>query len=142
MSQGLLRDARVVDLFAGTGAYGLEAISRGAAHATFVENAPAALTALQANIDALGVAAETTVVRGDAVSYAGSLRSADAFDVAFVDPPYAWDGWDSLLAGLRANVAVCEARHQIDVPSGWELVRFDRYGTTVITLLRSLQGSS
>ncbi|MEY2469234.1 MAG: rRNA (guanine966-N2)-methyltransferase [Actinomycetota bacterium] len=135
MSQGVLRDARVLDLFAGTGAYGIEALSRGAAHATFVENAPAALAALQANIEALGMSAETTIVRGDAVSYATSARSADAFDVAFVDPPYSWDGWESLLDGLHADIAVCEARHPVAVPGGWELVRSDRYGTTVITLL-------
>jgi 16S rRNA G966 N2-methylase RsmD len=83
----------------------------------------------------LGMEARTTVVRGDAVSYATSARSADAFDIAFVDPPYTWDGWPSLLAGLHADVAVCEARHPIDAESGWELVRSDRYGTTVITLL-------
>ena len=137
-SMGVLRDARVYDLFAGTGALGIEALSRGAAHATFVENSPAALAALEQNLEALEMVDQSTVVRADASRY----TAATPFDVAFIDPPYTWDGWDSLLVGLPAEVAVCEARHQIDVPSGWELVRFDRYGTTVITLLRSLQGSS
>jgi 16S rRNA (guanine966-N2)-methyltransferase len=132
-SMGALRDARVVDLFAGTGALGIEALSRGAAHATFVENAPAALKAIEQNLEVLGLAGQATVVRGDASSF----RLSTAVDVAFVDPPYTWDGWPALLASLEATLVVCEARHAVEAPDQWELVRSDRYGTTVITLLRA-----
>lgn len=128
-SMGVLRDARVVDLFAGTGALGIEALSRGAAHATFVENSPAALAAIETNLEALGFTDVSTVVRADASRYA-----AGAFDIAFIDPPYTWDGWSALLSGLEAEFVLCEARHEVELPDGWQLVRSDRYGTTVVTL--------
>ena len=134
MSMGALHDARVVDLFAGTGALGIEALSRGAAHATFVENAPAALRVIEQNIDALGFGDRATVVRGDAASF----RLAAVVDIAFIDPPYTWDGWAELLSGLDATLAVCEARRPVEPAEGWQLVRSDRYGTTVISLLRSI----
>jgi 16S rRNA (guanine966-N2)-methyltransferase len=79
--------ARVLDLFAGSGALGLEALSRGAERATFVERAPGALAALRANVAALGPGAE--VVRADALRW---LRTASAgarqYDLVFLDPPY------------------------------------------------------
>ena len=81
-----LSDATVLDLFAGSGALGLEALSRGARHATFVESAPGSLDALRRNIETLGVAAQTTVHRGDVLCW---VAQADHdFDVAFADPPY------------------------------------------------------
>jgi 16S rRNA (guanine966-N2)-methyltransferase len=132
-SMGVLADATVLDLFAGTGALGIEALSRGAAQATFVENAPASLRALEQNLETLGFAADATVVRADAATF----TPRGPVDIAFIDPPYTWDGWAALLKNLPAEVAVCEARHPIEAPEGWELVRSDRYGTTVISLLRS-----
>lgn len=79
--------ARVLDLFAGSGALGLEALSRGASDATFVDSAPRALAALRANVDALGADAE--VVRADALRW---LRAASGgarqYDLVFLDPPY------------------------------------------------------
>ena len=79
--------ARVLDLFAGSGALGLEALSRGAAGATFVDSAPAAVRALQANLDALG--AEAVVRRQDVLRFLGSARSqARDYDLVFLDPPY------------------------------------------------------
>lgn len=138
VSMGVLADAAVVDLFAGTGAMGIEALSRGAAHATFVENAPAALRALEQNVEALGFADRATIVRADAATF----RPATPVDIAFIDPPYTWDGWGGLLGRLRAGLAVCEARGVVDAPEGWELVRSDRYGTTVITLLAATRGTS
>src|SRR3954454_13523692 len=92
-----LRGARVLDLFAGSGALGLEMLSRGAAHADFVELSPASLTALRQNIDALGAAAETTVHRGDALRSAERVP-AGAFDIAVADPPYAMDAAERLVA--------------------------------------------
>lgn len=82
-----LEDANVLDLFAGSGALGLEALSRGAKHATFVESAASALRALQSNVRALGADSGVTVVRSDAIRYAEGLEPL-AFDVAFADPPY------------------------------------------------------
>jgi 16S rRNA (guanine966-N2)-methyltransferase len=79
--------ARVLDLFAGSGALGLECLSRGAAEAVFVEQARGSLAALRANVEALGCGDRTRIVRGDALAWAGAL-SPGAFDIALSDPPY------------------------------------------------------
>jgi 16S rRNA (guanine966-N2)-methyltransferase len=79
--------ARVLDLFAGSGALGLEALSRGAAEATFVDSAPAAVRALRANLDALG--AQGVVRRQDVLRFLDGARSqARDYDLVFLDPPY------------------------------------------------------
>ena len=87
---GALPGARVLDLCAGSGALGLEALSRGAQHATFVESSERVLRTLRANIASLGADDRATVVRADAVRFAERLER-QAFDVAFADPPYAGD---------------------------------------------------
>lgn len=79
--------ARVLDLFAGSGALGLEALSRGAASVVFVEHAPRSLKALQANVEQLGATASVTIERADAIAFLASLEPG-AYDVAFADPPY------------------------------------------------------
>ena len=93
-------DARVLDLFAGTGALGLEAISRGARSADFVETRPASLHALRANIAALRLRDRTRVFRRDALPFAADLPP-DSYDVAFVDPPYQSRMLDRVLEGWR-----------------------------------------
>jgi 16S rRNA (guanine966-N2)-methyltransferase len=95
-----LRDARVLDLFAGSGALGLEALSRGAAQATFVELSPPSLEALRANIETLGVAGRARIHRGDALRFAAELE-AGVFDLAFADPPYTTDAADRIVALFR-----------------------------------------
>lgn len=82
-------DARVLDLFAGTGAVGLEALSRGAAHVTFVEREPHALASLRQNLASLGLADRASVMGGDVEACLPRLAEAGArFDVIFADPPY------------------------------------------------------
>jgi 16S rRNA (guanine966-N2)-methyltransferase len=85
-----LPDALVLDLCAGSGALGLEALSRGAAQCDFVERAPASLRLLERNIEQLGAADRARVVRADAVRHVAGLAPG-AYDVAFADPPYADD---------------------------------------------------
>lgn len=85
--QPLLPGARVLDLYAGSGALGLEALSRGAAHVTFVERSGAALKALKANVESLGAGDQVEIVRADALAYAAELDPL-AFDLALADPPY------------------------------------------------------
>src|SRR5215212_9104831 len=82
-----LGGARVLDLFAGTGALGLEAISRGAARADFVETRPSSLHALRANVALLRLRDRTRIFKRDALPFAGGLAEDD-YDVAFADPPY------------------------------------------------------
>jgi 16S rRNA (guanine966-N2)-methyltransferase len=131
-SLDVLDDARVVDLFAGSGALGIEALSRGARHCTFVERDRGALDALRENLRRCGLADDSArVVVGDATSVAGT------WDLALVDPPYAFDGWDELLGGLDAAIAVCESGAPIDVPEGWAVARQKGYGATVVTILRT-----
>lgn len=87
MLAGDLPDARVLDLFAGTGALGLEAISRGARSADFVEFRPASLHALRANVAALRLRECTRIFKRDALPFA-ALLAPDSYDIAFADPPY------------------------------------------------------
>jgi 16S rRNA (guanine966-N2)-methyltransferase len=113
-----LRDARILDLFAGTGALGLEAISRGAKQADFVEFRPASLHALRANNAALRLRDRTRVFKRDALPFAGAL-AADSYDVAFADPPYESRMLDRVIDTWQANrfarvLAVEHARtHQL-----------------------------
>ncbi len=82
-----LRDARVLDLFAGTGALGLEALSRGAKSADFVEFRPSSLHALKANVVKLRVKECTRIFKRDALPYAAMLGE-NSYDITFADPPY------------------------------------------------------
>lgn len=125
-----LGDASVLDLFAGTGALGIEALSRGAAHATFVEDGWPALAAIRANLEATGFAERATVLAADATRAA--LPSA--VDVAFADPPYAFAGWTDLLTRVDADIVVIESDREIDPPDPWRVLRTKRYGTTVVVL--------
>jgi 16S rRNA (guanine966-N2)-methyltransferase len=126
-------DAVVLDLFAGSGALGIEALSRGAAHCTFVESSRVALTTLRANLDALGLADRATVAPMDVDRFLVSSRSAD---LALADPPYAFDGWTGLMGALDAELLVAESGRPVEPASGWEVVRDRRYGTTHVTFLR------
>ena len=100
--RGDLPDARVLDLFAGTGALGLEALSRGAARADFVEFRPASLHALRANVAALRVRDRTRIFKRDALPFAAALTPG-AYDLAFVDPPYESRMLDRVVDTWRAT---------------------------------------
>ena len=127
-----LPGARVLDLFAASGALGLEALSRGAVHADFVELSDRSLRALRANIDALDVGADVTVHRGDAMRFAERLE-AGAYDVVFADPPYSMDA-ASRLVGLfrqRPFARILSVEHPAGEPVAGDDTR--RYGDTAIT---------
>lgn len=133
--EGLL----VADLFAGTGALGIEAISRGAASVTFVERDPGAIAAVRANLAAVGltdseVRGDATVIRGDVDTWVDS--TASRFDLVLCDPPYDYAGWDTLVARIPADLAVLESGRAIDPPEGWEVLRSKRYGGTIVTVAR------
>jgi 16S rRNA (guanine966-N2)-methyltransferase len=82
-----LQSARVIDLFAGTGALGIEAVSRGAAYCLFVEDAPEARALVRRNVEALGLTGETRIFRRDATDL-GPAGNMEPFYLAFLDPPY------------------------------------------------------
>jgi 16S rRNA (guanine966-N2)-methyltransferase len=129
-SMDAVRDAAVVDLFCGSGALGIEALSRGAASATFVDDDPEALAVVRANLGSTGLPGGE-VVRADAVRW---LDGDAAFDLALVDPPYSFNGWDAVFSRLRAKVVVAESDRDVDIPSPWVVIRQKRYGGTVVHL--------
>ena len=135
-SMDAIAGATVLDLFAGTGALGIEALSRGAASAMFVDADARAIAAIKANLRATGLAERAQVVQADVVRFL-SERPPPNVDVAFADPPYTFDGWPRLLEVLPARVVAIEARSHVDLPPGWRPLRSKRYGDTVVTLARS-----
>ena len=132
-----LPGARVLDLFAGSGALGLEALSRGASHCTFVEQDGKALAALKANVQALDAADRVDVFRTDALKFAAALEPG-AFDVAFADPPYG-KGFARTLAETFAAAPfaalLCIEHGKDDVLPGLDGARSRRYGDTWITYI-------
>jgi 16S rRNA (guanine966-N2)-methyltransferase len=131
--QRWLPEARVVDLCAGSGALGLEALSRGAAHATLVEQDPRVRRVLHENITTLGATDRVTVVGEDAVRFVRGLAPG-TFDLALADPPYASEVADALVTQwlaqpFAARLAVEHAARHV-LPGAGET---RRYGTTAIT---------
>ena len=132
--QRSIRGARVLDLFAGSGALGLEALSRGAATADFVEVHRASLAALKANIKALNVGERAVVHRQDALKFAEKLQPGQ-YGVAFADPPYAGEQATRLVALFRLTpfARVFSIEHPADKPIPGDDTR--RYGDTAVTFI-------
>ncbi|GAC1532412.1 MAG: hypothetical protein NVS3B12_10100 [Acidimicrobiales bacterium] len=141
-SRDLIDGASVADLFAGSGALGIEALSRGAASAVLVESDRMSSRTAAANIASLGLDGVAAVVVADAVAWVEARRSGP-LDLVLIDPPYRFDEWDRLLAGLvtfPARFAVCESDRPIG-GAGWDVLGVKRHGGTVVSHLRS-QGAS
>jgi 16S rRNA (guanine966-N2)-methyltransferase len=133
--------ARVLDLFAGTGALGLEALSRGAAHVTFVDSGTAARALLRRNVALCSAQGVSKVFRRDATDL-GPLGGAP-FDLVFLDPPYGQCFGERALASARAGgwiapgaLIVWEEAQAPVAPPGLTILDQRRYGGTTITLLR------
>jgi 16S rRNA (guanine966-N2)-methyltransferase len=144
----VVTDARVLDVFAGSGALGIEALSRGAASATFVDRDRAAIAAVERNLGHTGVAEQAHIVRADVLDWLERVTAQ--YDLVLCDPPYDFDRWPALLAQLArvvpaeprspeapaAGVAVLESDREIDVGDAWQVVRARRYGGTVVSIVR------
>lgn len=135
-----INGARIVDAFAGTGAVGIEALSRGAAHVTFVERDRRAAALIAANIKACGGTADYTIETGDV---AARLRMhANAFDVIWLDPPYDRDAHDALEAAAGAlapgGLVVLEraTRCEPAVPASLTRIRDVKSGDSTLTFFR------
>lgn len=132
-----LADARVLDLFAGTGALGLEAISRGAQWADFVEFRPDSLHALRANVALLRLREKTRIFKRDALPFAAALP-ADAYDIAFADPPYGSRMLDRIVESWQktrfARVLAVEHAASHVLPPGAARRAFD---DTLVTIYRA-----
>ncbi|GAB5537182.1 MAG: RsmD family RNA methyltransferase [Rubricoccaceae bacterium] len=136
-ARGALASATVLDLFAGSGALGLEALSRGAEHATFVERHGPTLAVARKNAASLDATASSTWVRSDVRAFLG--REGALFDLVFADPPYELTWFPELpvlvlprLAPEGVFVLEHDARHQLDALPGFEQAR--TYGGTILSI--------
>jgi 16S rRNA (guanine966-N2)-methyltransferase len=135
--------ARVLDLFAGTGALGLEALSRGAKFAQFVDDGAEARALIRQNVEALGLAAATRIFRRDATKL-GAAHPVAPFSLVFLDPPYGKGLAEQALASAleggwltgEALIVVEESVGAFKPPAGFEETERRRYDDTEFTILR------
>ena len=134
---GDLDGMRVADLACGSGALGIEALSRGAGSCTFVDTSARSLRTAHSNLAAVGLGdTDTAFVRDDLVRWAARQQTR-ALDLVLADPPYAWEGWTLLLEALsgKAAAVAAEADRDIAPPPAWASLRSRRHGGTVVTVL-------
>jgi 16S rRNA (guanine966-N2)-methyltransferase len=144
-ARALLDGAVVADVFAGCGALGLEALSRGADAATLVERDPAVLSALRGNVAALGFSDRATVRAGAAERFAAEV-GAGSFDLAFVDPPYEMDAeavgrlLGALVARVPGGTVVLERPSrggEVAAPPGWTVTWDRTFGDTLVRFVQA-----
>ncbi len=137
--------ARVLDLFAGTGALGLEAISRGAKYCLFIENAAPARGIIRTNVEALHLTGITKIWRRDATTL-GPAGNIEAFDLVFADPPYRKGLGERALREVLdqgwikpGGIAILEEHNdaELEIPQGFEELDKRSYGDTQIVILRN-----
>jgi 16S rRNA (guanine966-N2)-methyltransferase len=132
---GDLAEARVLDLFAGTGALGLEALSRGAKSADFVETRPSSLHALKANIVTLRLKDRTRVFKKDAVQFAAALTTPDHYGIVFADPPYESRQLDRVIKSWLENrfspILAVEHAAKHPLPAVGKTTRFEDSAVTI-----------
>ncbi len=149
-SAGGIDGCRVADLFAGSGAVGIEALSRGAGQVTFVDSDPRAVAAVRANLGVLGpLAGLGLVVQADVFAWLGRQAGGSAggeesggFELVFCDPPYAFGGWGDLFDRIERVVVpgalvVAESSRPIEAPAHWGSVRARGYGSSVLSIVRT-----
>lgn len=151
---GPVEGFRVADLFAGSGALGLEALSRGAAELVTVERAGGSLSVLRENVAALGLGPEVRIMRRDLARGFGFLRDLGPFDLILADPPYGRGWLPALLAGLPREALAPEGRLAVETAlgeegpptqtepgetsrEGWRAIIRRAYGQTQITILEA-----
>jgi 16S rRNA (guanine966-N2)-methyltransferase len=140
-----LEDARVLDLFAGAGTLGIEALSRGAARATFVERGGEAVKAIRRNLEATGFAGRSEVLAANVIAYLDS-RPAGPFDIVFCDPPFAdvaiaeatlgHDGLRSATTPGGLVIARAHGKHLPVMPASAQVVRVKEIGEEKLLFLR------
>ena len=134
-SRGGLAGLVVADLFCGSGAMGIEAMSRGAEEVYFVDVDVACLNAARANLEPLNLSGRAHFVRA---ALPGWLPPT-AIDLVVADPPYGPFDVESLLRGLVARRAVIENDRYAEAPEGWSVTKTKRYGTTLVTMLERVE---
>lgn len=160
MLHGLIEDARVLDLFAGSGSYGLEALSRGAKEAVFVDNDRKSVQAIKINLKEMGLESRGKAIKMDAMTFAKELgeeksqalgsvlkpgfrESPSSFDLIFLSPPYRIGAQIHLLKQLAKilapdGVIIFDHAKETEIPKeidGLQKIRSRSYGTTGISIL-------
>jgi 16S rRNA (guanine966-N2)-methyltransferase len=142
---GRLEGARVLDLFAGTGALGLEALSRGASHCIFIEESAEGRGIIRTNVETFGLQGRTKIFRRDATDL-GTVGTIAPFDLVFADPPYGKGLGEKALASARAGGwlvpgALCVVEEAAAAPfsavAGFTIVDERHYGDTIIRFIES-----
>jgi len=140
-SLGAIDGARVLDLFAGSGALGIEALSRGAEHVTFVDSDRNARRAIETNLTATGYTDRSEVIASTADAYlARSGAAAQEHSLVLLDPPYGFDdeAWTTVLNSLAGRggieLVVIESSREIAVPDRWDAMRQKWYGGTLVSI--------
>ncbi len=136
-----LRGARVLDVFAGTGALGLEALSRGSDHASFIENGATSTAILKRNIALMRAETRCEILKRDALK--PGLLPGERFDVVFLDPPYGKSMGEAALVALRhwfapEALVILEENTQPASTEGFGLLDQRKYGDTLVTILRAI----
>ncbi len=133
------QNLRVLDLFAGSGALGLEALSRGAEFVTFVDMEKSAIKAIHENLSKLGYSERAELVRFDALEYIKNKN--EGWDLVFLDPPYEFENWEGLLSLLtKSAVLVIESNREIETaPELWETVKKGTYSNSYIKVCINTQ---
>ena len=135
-SRGGLVGLVVVDLYCGSGALGIEAMSRGAAKVYFVDSDPACLAAAKANLEPLQLKGEAVFLRSTLPVW----QPPSDVDLILADPPYGPLELEGLLRGVTASRVVVENDRHMDAPPGWSVTKTKRYGTTLVTMLEPHEG--
>lgn len=142
-SMDVIEGATVLDLFAGSGALGIECLSRGADSAVLVDHHAGAVATVRRNIEVLGAdASRARVVRSEALAYAAG---APRFDLVLADPPYGFDRWDELLELLHSRTDLLVVETGVDRGESpwspgawWETVKVRRYGGTLVAIIKPI----
>ncbi len=130
-SRGGVVDLVVADLYCGSGAMGIEALSRGAAEVYFVDSDPKCLAAARANLEPLGLDGTAHFVRATLPQW----NAPSHLDLVIGDPPYGALDVAALIGPLRATRAIIENDRFAEAPDGWRVTKEKRYGTTLVTML-------
>ena len=126
-SYGLVESRSFLDLFSGTGSLGIEALSRGAKSAVFIDHHAEAIDCIILNVEKLNYGSTSKILKTDALSF---LERDDYFDVALLDPPYKYEHWGTLLKRVNAHSIVIESSEQVTLESDWEIIKSQKYGQT------------
>jgi 16S rRNA (guanine966-N2)-methyltransferase len=135
-SRGGLYELVVADLYCGSGAMGIEALSRGAKKVYFVDSDSACLAAARANLEPLQLAGEALFVRATLPQW----QPASDLDLVLADPPYGPLDLTSVLRGVTATRVMIENDRHMEAPEGWVVTKTKRYGTTLVTMLEPHEG--